>query len=497
MNFNIYHIINEDTNITINIILLIQSIINIDSSNKIYYYYYTLPENNNLYDYIKKYNNINFIKIDIPERLFKKYKDTYIHKILYENGGIYLNNYVLLLNNIKDINNLNYEYIKSTNNEIIACKKNSQIAFKLYTENNENNLHNENIYIIENNYNSNIDFINEIYDKEIYDYSFGTYFHLIYNCSFFIGNRNIYNIDNLSKITIYNLLIKYILGYQYMYYKLPKLLDDNLHDKYKFINGIDIIYWINLDKSIDRKKNMENILSNFSVPNERISAINGHLDNNIREKYFILTDNSNNYPKYSNTEYAILASHLYTIDKYLENNIYIENGICLICEDDLSLDFIQYWNKSFTDIIKDAPNDWDIIMMGYFSLKLDYDEYTKWNNEWSALSYLVNKNNIKNKINQLKIYDEKLLLNETMNNPLLNETINNNRENIHFKWKCNSNDLMVSDNYIFSKVNTYIYKYPYFTFPNDNDSTLHSDHLNYHKIYKNCNYLIWNKLNIL
>ena len=56
---------------------------------------------------------------------------------------------------------------------------------------------------------------------------------------------------------------------------------------------------------------------------------------------------------------------------------------------------------------------------------------------------------------------------------------------------------MVSDNYIFSKVNTYIYKYPYFTFPNDNDSTLHSDHLNYHKIYKNCNYLIWNKLNIL
>ena len=70
-------------------------------------------------------------------------------------------------------------------------------------------------------------------------------------------------------------------------------------------------------------------------------------------------------------------------------------------------------------------------------------------------------------------------------------------ENSTFKWKCCSNDLMVSDNYIFSKVNTYIYKYPYFTFPNDNDSTLHSDHLNYHKIYKNCNYLIWNKLNIL
>jgi hypothetical protein len=55
------------------------------------------------------------------------------------------------------------------------------------------------------------------------------------------------------------------------------------------------------------------------------------------------------------------------------------------------------------------------------------------------------------------------------------------------KWICKESDLMVSDNYIFSNFNTYVYKYPYFTFPNDNDSTFHEDHLNYHKIYKICN----------
>jgi hypothetical protein len=53
MNFDIYHIINEDNNITLNIILLIQSIINIDINHKIYYYHYTFPDNNNLLDYIK------------------------------------------------------------------------------------------------------------------------------------------------------------------------------------------------------------------------------------------------------------------------------------------------------------------------------------------------------------------------------------------------------------------------------------------------------------
>ena len=53
---------------------------------------------------------------------------------------------------------------------------------------------------------------------------------------------------------------------------------------------------------------------------------------------------------------------------------------------------------------------------------------------------------------------------------------------------------MVSDNYIFSKFNTYVYKYPYFTFPNDNDSTFHSDHLSYHKIYKISNIITLEKM---
>jgi GR25 family glycosyltransferase involved in LPS biosynthesis len=475
MNFDIYHIINENQeinkDITLNIFLLIKSIRNIYINSKIYYYYYNLPDNNSnnkLWNNIlEKYKQtyIEFIKIDIPERIFPKYKNTYINKILYNNGGIYLNNYVLLLNKIDKY----HEYYKSKNNEIIYSKINSKIAYSLYlNEENQTNEMNEidKIKIIEYNYNNNDDNINNIYDNEIYDYSFGTYFHLINNCSFFIGNRDIFNFS--TKITIYNLLIRYILGYEYFYNIFDiKLLD--LQNKYELINGIDKIYWINLDKSIDRKINMENLLSNFSIPNERISAINSNLDNNIKLNYFKL-DKTDKYPKYSNTEYAILASHLYTINKCMND----KNNICLVCEDDLSFDFIKYWKYPISDIIKNAPNDWDIIMLGYFSLKLNYEEYSKWNNEWSALSYLVNKNNIKDKFNELKVYED----NEYKN----------------FKWKCKESDLMVSDNYIFSKFNTYVYKYPYFTFPNNNDSTFHSDHLNYHKIYKNCNYLTLNDI---
>jgi hypothetical protein len=64
-----------------------------------------------------------------------------------------------------------------------------------------------------------------------------------------------------------------------------------------------------------------------------------------------------------------------------------------------------------------------------------------------------------------------------------------NKLKLNEKWICNEHDLMVSDNYIFSKFNTYVYKYPYFTFPNNNTSTFHDDHLDYHKIYKLSNYI--------
>jgi GR25 family glycosyltransferase involved in LPS biosynthesis len=100
--------------------------------------------------------------------------------------------------------------------------------------------------------------------------------------------------------------------------------ENSLDNKYNFINDIDKIYWINLEKSVDRRINMENILSNFVISNERIPAIDGTIDNNIKSNYFIL-DNIDEYPNYSNTEYAILASHLYTINKLLTIKMLLMN----------------------------------------------------------------------------------------------------------------------------------------------------------------------------
>lgn len=434
---DIYHYIYDNecnSDIEIYIYFSIKSIIEIGNPKRIYLYYIQLPNGklwNNLID------NIYFNKIELILNKFKLVnKKNIIYEILNKYGGVYIDKYSILINSINNL--INYDYKKSSNDEIINL-----------------------------NYDNSYEKINDYIFKEINDYTFGDYFHIIKN--YYILNiennkNNLINInlnDIMNKITIYNLLIRYILTYKNINNeKIYKNLLENNYLKLKLINNIDKIYWINLEKSIYRNSKMIQLLSNFEIKNIRINAIDGDIINDIDKKYFICEE-ENNYPKYSNKEYAVLLSHLIAIETYItsENNIY---NVAMICEDDLSIDFISYWKEDLKTIIENAPQNWEIIMLGYFSINLNRKNiYEKWNNEWSAISYLINYNII-NKINNLK------------------------KDN---KWICNKNSLMVSDNYIFSNFNTYVYKYPYFTFPDNNNSTLHEDHINYHRIYKISNYI--------
>jgi GR25 family glycosyltransferase involved in LPS biosynthesis len=209
----------------------------------------------------------------------------------------------------------------------------------------------------------------------------------------------------------------------------------------KYIVGIDIIYWINLDRVEDRRQSMKNILSNFPIENKRISAIDGknETDENIYGKF-------NQYnSKYKKTEYACLLSHLNTIKTFSES----KHKIALILEDDISLDFVKYWNKSIKNIMSNAPCDWDIIMLNYNDENnVITDTYTlrkPGDKIWSGLSYLINIDSAKKLINKILINNKYLL---------------------------DDKSLHVTDDFVFNNMNTYIYKYAYFTYPDDNTSSI-------------------------
>jgi len=488
----IYDIYNKDSDIEVYIFFCILSIFEINKNNsefdksfKIYFHYSYLPlKNGKLWSLLQTKLGEYLIlkKIEINEIIKNKkinsvenkdsdidFKEKLIKNILSEYGGVYVKNNCLLLgkitDNLSDINDKTCEIIQTPCIE--SYKKSIQYVDYFRTDD------------------------KDIVFKEIYDYSFSTYFYILKtaNIIYFdieydeLKNINMYDVFN--KTTIYNLLIRHIITYSQMNESYETCLNLNRTD-FNMINNIDIILWINLHSSKDRARNMIDILSNFNISNQRIKAINGSREKDISRNYFECVDcngNASDYPQYSNKEYAILTTHLKAIETYSNmSGDLVKHGVALICEDDLSLDFSKYWKTDIKSVIDSAPVDWEIIMLGYFSLNVNRtSSISDWANEWSAIAYLVRYENLGDKIESLK---------STITMPVT-ETVDNNSKGIktNRRWKCWKNDLMVSDNYIFSKFKTYVYKYPYFTFPDDNDSTFHEDHLNYHRIYKQSNYI--------
>jgi GR25 family glycosyltransferase involved in LPS biosynthesis len=196
---------------------------------------------------------------------------------------------------------------------------------------------------------------------------------------------------------------------------------------------------------------MINILKNFPIENQRISALDGKNIKNLSD-YFI-SDNFNR----STIEYACMYSHFKSILTFYES----KKEYALILEDDILLDYVKYWDKSISDIINNAPEDWEIILLGYSYIKPLIDTYTPWNDIGGAFSYIINKKGAEKFIKD-SYKDKKFLLNQ--NNP------------------------HVSDYYIFGYLKTYVYKYPYFTYPLENDSFIHQDHVVNDSIYSHSNY---------
>jgi len=230
--------------------------------------------------------------------------------------------------------------------------------------------------------------------------------------------------------------------------------DNILSNKPRFLDGIDCIYWINLDRSTDRNKNMEKMFTDpiFSgKPIQRINAVDGKIhdtDEMIKSKK----------RRNTNLEYACLLSHLKAIQTFSKT----EYETALIFEDDVTLEFKQYWKKSLKKVIDDAPDDWEIIQLCYITsgkLNAEYTLNNYGNNYYgniaSMAAYIINNRSAKKFMNES--YDS--------------ETGQFILKNFHTHE---------ADHYLYKCLRTYTYKYPYFIYPTDNSSTLHPEDLASH-----------------
>jgi len=194
-------------------------------------------------------------------------------------------------------------------------------------------------------------------------------------------------------------------------------------------------YYINLERSKERKERIENMFQEYNLDFKRIEAVDGKNLSNYDSRFI------NAY------EYGCTLSHLKAIQQFYDSNE--EYGI--ICEDDMTLEFLPLWKTSLFDVIKKAPNDWEVIMLGYI-LFGKYDHVKDLYNKFipavhcSTISYCINRSGAK-----------RILEKHTYETP-----------NLHLY----KNQRPVADMIVYDNVKTYVYKYSLFTYPNKNESTI-------------------------
>jgi len=225
------------------------------------------------------------------------------------------------------------------------------------------------------------------------------------------------------------------------------------------MDGVNRIYWLNLDRCVDRRVNMEKMLSDpcfDNITKTRISSVDGINDNIYN--YLIIDEK-----KSIDVQYACLISHFNAMHHF---SIVGEPGeIALIFEDDMTLDLKKYWTKTIREIAKDAPSDWDIIQLSYIVHNIPSRTYE---------AILYNNSNALYGIGAyIMKYESAKRFIEMMYNSIIEKyTFLKSREP-SFVYH-------ISDHYIYSFNKGYCYRYPYFIYAYDQASTVNTSHMDFH-----------------
>ena len=222
-----------------------------------------------------------------------------------------------------------------------------------------------------------------------------------------------------------------------------------------YLEGIDVIYWINLDRSPDRRKRMKKMFKDPVFEGKKIVRITA-VDGKAQDIDQVLNANFEGMQPEKSTkiEYTCLLSHLNTIKQFSEST----DQVALIMEDDTTLEYKKYWKNSIKEIMEKAPSGWEILQLCINSHTIPKKMYTKQKGDtyFSTGAYILNQTGAKKIINQS---GSKYILNNNIGHS--------------------------ADVYLYLITNTYVYKYPYFTYTYNETSTIHQYHIKNHNTAKN------------
>jgi len=152
----------------------------------------------------------------------------------------------------------------------------------------------------------------------------------------------------------------------------------------KKLKGIPPIYYINLDRSIERNRFMIDQFTKWGIKNfNRIAGIDGANISAGKLLHGKMPD------KMTVFEIGCVVSHLKAIRHFLKTS---EHQYAMICEDDACFDTARYWSFTWEDVLDNLPYDWDIVQLAIINAWAFVSRlHRRLTTDFSAACYLITR----------------------------------------------------------------------------------------------------------
>jgi GR25 family glycosyltransferase involved in LPS biosynthesis len=245
------------------------------------------------------------------------------------------------------------------------------------------------------------------------------------------------------------------------------------------------IYYLNMDKDTDRLDNL--IKEKETYIEAKMTRIRGFNGKQIKNRKTDTIDGItfvNYYQDLSNSEIGCCVTHLMAINEAWKNG----DQMAMIIEDDISFSSTAII-PNLQEVINKAPDDWDILQLASFGSDYDVVPQTeikyikrKYPNEafWSCGCYILNRRAMEKIIKIVKPHEnQQLYVIQPIRAASFQEI--NNCKMLKYTNFTGFPLYGVSDGYIYDLVNTYSTLPSLFLVNNSElDSTMHTDHTDYH-----------------
>ena len=158
------------------------------------------------------------------------------------------------------------------------------------------------------------------------------------------------------------------------------------------------VNYITLEESVERQNSIESQFAKYNiVPKSLVSKRYSESDDIVKGNFVHSMDPGT---------IGCAVSHLKTIKKWYQET---DEDYAFFCEDDLSLETVEYWNFTWEEFVESIPDDADCVQLLRLRENGSYSDFRirkrEWN-DWSVTAYIITREYAK------KIIDEHCIGNE-------------------------------------------------------------------------------------